>query len=228
MYGEGYDFPPLYAPFPGNIVGALPVGLQTRGDRDVPYWPVQSTWTYKEVWVHPVSRWIWLMRDLSGPALIEGQADSPVEFVATGSGPGAAIQANPTNGLFHAMLPEGKYTIRYRGEEQTRIFLPAGTYHLDLRPGRALDFELSKVPSDGGEVRIRLSVRGEGIHRFSIRTENLTVPDAHKELNLKPGSVDTVDWSGRITSPDTPWVAVVIVDGNPTIRKELMGAASEP
>ena len=26
MYGEGYDFPPLYAPFPGNIVGALPGG----------------------------------------------------------------------------------------------------------------------------------------------------------------------------------------------------------
>ncbi len=84
MYGEGYDFPPLYAPFPGNIAGALPVGLQTRGERDVPYWPVQSTWTYKEVWVHPVARWIWLMRDLAGPALVEGQADAPVEFVATG------------------------------------------------------------------------------------------------------------------------------------------------
>jgi len=56
MYGEGYDFPPLYTPSSGDIVGALPVGIQTRAERDIPYWPVQSTWTYKEVWVHPVSQ----------------------------------------------------------------------------------------------------------------------------------------------------------------------------
>ena len=228
MYGEGYDFPPLYAPFPGNIVGALPVGLQTRGDRDVPYWPVQSTWTYKEVWVHPVARWIWLMRELAGPALVEGQANSPVEFIANSSEPSAVIRANPTNGQFRAMLPEGKYTVRCHGEEQARIFLPAGTYHLDLRPGQALDFEISKLLSDAGEVRIRVSARGNGSHRFSIRTDNLTLPDAQKELILKRGSTGTLEWSGRITSPDTPWVAVAVADEDPTMRKELMGNAWEP
>jgi hypothetical protein len=227
MYGEGYDFPPLYAPFPGNIVGALPVGLQTRGDRDVPYWPVQSTWTYKEVWVHPVARWIWLMRELAGPALVEGQADSPVEFIAISSGPSAVIRANPTSGQFRAMLPEGKYTVRCHGEEQVRIFLPAGTYHLDLRPGHTLDFEISKLASAAGEVRIRVSARGGGTHRFSIRTDNLTLPEAQKELILKRGRAGTLEWSGRITSPDTPWVAVAIADEDPTMRKELMGSAWE-
>ncbi|MEK7475742.1 MAG: glycoside hydrolase family 9 protein [Candidatus Coatesbacteria bacterium] len=64
MYGLGSDFPPLYAPLFGNHEGSLPVGFQTRGDRDVPYWPVQATWTYKEVWVHPVACWIRLMADL--------------------------------------------------------------------------------------------------------------------------------------------------------------------
>jgi hypothetical protein len=228
MYGEGYDFPPLYAPFPGNVVGALPVGLQTRGDHDVPYWPVQSTWTYKEVWVHPVARWIWLMRDLAGPALVEGQADSPVEFIANGSGPGTVTRANPTNGQFRAMLPEGKYTVRCHGEEQARIFLPADTYHLDLRPGHALEFEISKLSSGDGEVRIRVSARGEGTHRFNIRTDNLTLPNAQKELILKRGSLGTLEWSGRITSSDSPWVAVVIGDENTAIRKELLGAAWEP
>jgi hypothetical protein len=228
MYGEGSDFPPLYAPFPGNIVGALPVGVQTRGDHDVPYWPVQSTWTYKEVWVHPVARWIWLMRDLAGPALVEGQADSPVEFIPNSSGPATISRANPKNGPFRAMLPEGKYTVRCHGEEQARIFLAAGTYHLDLRPGHALDFEISKLSSDHGEVRIRVSARGEGTHRFSIRTDNLMLPDAPKQLNLKRASVGTLEWSGRITSLDSPWVAVVIADGNPVVRKELVGAAWEP
>jgi len=227
MYGEGYDFPPLYAPFPGNIPGALPVGLQTRGDRDVPYWPVQSTWTYKEVWVHPVARWIWLMRDLAGPALVEGPADSPVEFIATAAGPGSVIRANPANGHFRAMVPEGKYTVRCQGDKQERIFLPAGTYHLDLRPGRALDFEISQATSGAGEVRIRVSARGNGRHRFGIRTENLTLADSPQELILKPGRAGTLEWHGRINSADTPWLAVVVPDDDLTIRKELMGTAWE-
>jgi hypothetical protein len=228
MYGEGYDFPPLYAPFPGHIVGALPVGVQTRGDRDVPYWPVQSTWTYKEVWVHPVARWIWLMRDLAGPALVEGHADSPVEFRATDSRPGSVIRTVPAHGQFRAMLPEGKYIVRCHGQEQARVFLPAGTYELDLRPGQTLDYWLSKLPSATGEVRVRVSARGNGAHRFHIRTDNLTLPDGDKELILTRGSVSTWEWQGSIRSPDTPWTAVVTVDENPTTRKELMGAAWEP
>jgi len=228
MYGQGCDFPPLYAPFPGNIVGSLPVGIQTRGNADVPYWPVQSTWTYKEVWVHPVASWIWLMRDLAGPALVEGQADSVVEFMPTASVPGAGIRVDPTNGKFRAMLPEGKYTVRSQGEARSCTFLPTGTYHLDLRPGQAVEFESSKLSAENGEVRIKVSARGEGRHRFSIRTDNLLLPDARRDLILKRGSVGTLEWSGRITALDSPWVAVVIADENPAGRKELIGAAWEP
>jgi hypothetical protein len=74
MYGEGYDFTPLYTPSSGDIVGALPVGIQTRAENDIPYWPVQSTWTYKEVWVHPVTQWLWLMCGFEGTPLLNGTA----------------------------------------------------------------------------------------------------------------------------------------------------------
>jgi hypothetical protein len=30
----------------------------------LPYWPSQNMYVYKEVWVHPASRWLWLMVDL--------------------------------------------------------------------------------------------------------------------------------------------------------------------
>jgi hypothetical protein len=80
MYGEGYDFPPLYTPSSGDIAGALPVGIQTRGENDVPYWPVQSTWTYKEVWVHPVSQWIGLMRDIGLPVVKESEGAGTLNF----------------------------------------------------------------------------------------------------------------------------------------------------
>jgi len=80
MYGEGYDFPPIYTPSSGDIVGGLPVGIQTRGDSDLPYWPVQNTWTYKEIWIHPVNQWLGLMREtesLAGILLSDQQADKP-------------------------------------------------------------------------------------------------------------------------------------------------------
>lgn len=69
MYGEGYDWAQQYSVSSGDFVGSLPVGMQSRGASDLPYWPSQNMYVYKEVWVHSTSRWLWLMGDLmsSGP-----------------------------------------------------------------------------------------------------------------------------------------------------------------
>ncbi|HEV8215706.1 MAG TPA: glycoside hydrolase family 9 protein, partial [Gemmatimonadaceae bacterium] len=66
MYGEGYDWAQQYSVSSGDFVGSLPVGMQSRGTTDLPYWPSQNMYVYKEVWVHPASRWLWLMADLVG------------------------------------------------------------------------------------------------------------------------------------------------------------------
>ena len=52
VYGEGYDYPPLYAGFLGDMVGAAPVGIETFECEDAPYMPMQNNCTYKEVWTH--------------------------------------------------------------------------------------------------------------------------------------------------------------------------------
>ncbi|MBE0536273.1 MAG: glycoside hydrolase family 9 protein [Phycisphaerae bacterium] len=64
MYGEGYDFAPQYTAMSGDLVGGLPVGVQTHFDRDEPYWPTENCYNWKEIWVHPSSRWLWIMSDL--------------------------------------------------------------------------------------------------------------------------------------------------------------------
>ena len=64
MYGEGHDWAQQYSVSSGDFVGSLPVGMQSRGVTDLPYWPSQNMYVYKEVWVHPSSRWLWLMADL--------------------------------------------------------------------------------------------------------------------------------------------------------------------
>jgi len=64
MYGEGYDWAQQYSVSSGDFVGSFPVGMQSRGTTDLPYWPSQNMYVYKEVWVHPAARWLWLMADL--------------------------------------------------------------------------------------------------------------------------------------------------------------------
>jgi hypothetical protein len=209
------------------MVGSLPVGIQTRGESDVPYWPVQNTWTYKELWVHPVGRWIWLMRDLAGPALIKGRAVSVVEFQETTYGQKFEVTPDLAGGRFRAMLPEGTYKVQCSGEELTRTFLPGATYELDLRSGRVMDFQVSKSAAGEGEVTIRVSARGNGTHRFAIRSENLVLNETGKELTLRAGAAGTLEWRGRIAAANTPWVAVVVPDGDLSLRKEVMGAAWE-
>ena len=66
MYGEGYDWAQQYSVSSGDFVGSLPVGMQSRGVSDLPYWPSQNTYVFKEVWVHSNSRWLWMMEDLIG------------------------------------------------------------------------------------------------------------------------------------------------------------------
>jgi hypothetical protein len=64
IYGEGYDWAQQYSVSSGDFVGSFPVGMQSRGVTDLPYWPSQNMYVYKEVWMHPASRWLWLMADL--------------------------------------------------------------------------------------------------------------------------------------------------------------------
>jgi hypothetical protein len=61
MYGEGYNFSTQYAAFPGDVTGGLPVGIETKLDSDIPFQPAAVLHNYKEIWIHPSSRWLVLL-----------------------------------------------------------------------------------------------------------------------------------------------------------------------
>lgn len=65
MYGVGHDYAPQYTAMSGDMTGTLPVGIQSRGEADEPYWPAANCYNYAEVWVHPGSRWLAIMADLA-------------------------------------------------------------------------------------------------------------------------------------------------------------------
>lgn len=228
MYGEGYDWTPLYSVRSGQMVGALPVGIETKAYDDAPYWPNQICWTYKEVWTQPVGQWIWLMQDISVPATVRGMANSgthePVEFHEQKTGQVTIATANVA-GEFNIRLPEGHYDVRQGTAHTSITVLPGGLYNVDLRPDRVLDFKVTYQDLGHNEVALRISAEGAGHHTFALRAENLTLKDpGQQEIDLVSSQPKEIAWHARVIASNTPWVAVIIPDDTLSERRELTGS----
>ena len=226
MWGEGYDYAPQYSAMSGDLVGSLPVGIQTHANADKPYWPTENCHNWKEVWVLPVARWFWLMRDLAGPALVEGEVtpgERSVELRELKSGKVTHAAVDRAASKFRTTVPEGEYVVSSSGERKTVTLLPGGTYSFDLRPGHAVDFKLSAQVEAGGTVTITATVEGSGAHKFTLRADNLQMAEGERQVEVRPGAPQSIAWKGKRIAGDTPWVAVVFPDGDISQRKEATG-----
>lgn len=65
MYGEGHNYPEQAVFLPGSMTGQLPVGIETRDNEDVPYWPQANNATYKEAWLTVAGKWFTLVAELA-------------------------------------------------------------------------------------------------------------------------------------------------------------------
>jgi Glycosyl hydrolase family 9/Cellulase N-terminal ig-like domain len=231
MWGEGYDYAPQYTAMSGDIVGSLPVGIQSHRNADAPYWPAENCHNWKEVWVLPVGRWISLMRDLSGPAELSGTVETtslkPVEILRAGSEKITTVVPDEKTGSFHVRLPEGRYEISSGAERRSLTLLPGGSYDVDLTPGAAIHLSLSQETRDNGEMVIRAELAGSGRHTLVLRSDNLSVGESERVIELKTGTLQKMEWRAKLKSSDAPWVAVVLPDNNFSQRKELTGSVQQ-
>ena len=139
MYGEGYDWAQQYSVSSGDFVGSLPVGMQSRGVTDLPYWPQQNMYVYKEVWVHPSARWLWMMEDLLG-APPSGPTAEPADFrVTTATAPGGELAIRVT------VSDPGVRTLELRAEN-LRVARP--TRAVPRRAGGPVTLEWRARPVD--------------------------------------------------------------------------------
>ncbi len=87
-----------------------------------------------------------------------------------------------------------------------------------------MSFETTVDKVDSGNVEVRVKLQGKGEHTLTIRTSNLAVDEATKRVNLRAG--ETLVWRGRIEDQGTPWVAVIVPDGQLSGKQELSGTAT--
>lgn len=64
MYGEGNNYHPLYVAFSKQICGSLPVGIMTKGNLDLPYWPTYNNAVFKEIWGHTTGKYLSILADI--------------------------------------------------------------------------------------------------------------------------------------------------------------------
>jgi hypothetical protein len=220
MYGEGYDYQPLFAYCSRDLTGALPVGMDSRNDS--PYWPAENRATYKEMWVVPVSRMLFSLASMAMPAQVSGVATTATELRETRTG--AIVRLAP--GKFIRTLPPGEYTIS-SGKTMSHLSLLAGGHYEIPDPRRPIDMALTAKRPVNGEVQIEARLTGSGSHKVELRAFNGTADISSSTVTLTPGREHTVVWKLRVNTEDKPWVIVAIPDNNMTAQQELSGTMRE-
>ena len=89
--------------------------------------------------------------------------------------------------------------------------LPGETYSLNFAANSSVEFTLSSEKSAAGVVTLHAVLTGAGRHTIALRTDNLAVEPASREVDLKPGVPQTIEWQGH-PSAEAPWIAVAIPD----------------
>jgi hypothetical protein len=220
MYGEGYDFQPLFAYCGRDLTGALPVGMDAQNDS--PYWPAVNRATFKEMWVLPVSRLLFSLASMAMPAQVSGMATETTELLEHRTG--AVVRLAP--GKFTRTLPPGEYTLSSGHKTLHLSLLAGGRYEFpDLH--HAIDMVLTAQPPSNQEVQLEARLTGSGSHKIELRAFNGAFDFASSTVKLTPGHEQTLKWKLKVGAANKPWAVVAIPDNNMTARKELFGSLSE-
>jgi hypothetical protein len=137
------------------------------------------------------------------------------------------VQAAP-GGEFQAELPPGEYDVLVGSASWKLALVSGGRYALTLDPERSVHFTLEVNREPGKQsVRLRLTAQGLGRHDFSVRVFNGAVVEAHQSIDLEATLKSELLWDLAVRDPNTPWVAVVVPDGDLTWKQEATGTLEE-
>lgn len=223
MWGEGYDFSPLYTSSSGHLVGGLPVGIQTDENKDIPFWPASACYNYKEVWSNPDARWLWLMEEVTLPSTVEiagdNNKDLKVSLVEKITGETKEIIIPAGKKSCPVKLPEGNYKAQYNGMEKEFALLPGQNYVLDTK--EPYTYSVSNETIAPGKIRINITVQGKGRVQFDMRGWNIQAGKKIQNTVLLEDKAVKLVWEATIIDSKKPWVAVIIPDGQLKEMKEI-------
>lgn len=84
------------------------------------------------------------------------------------------------------------------------------------------------LQSDNGDVAVTITLKGSGRHNILIRVYNAKAGFDKKEANLAEGKPEEIRLDLKVEDKSRPYVAVISVDGDPDLQKEITGSFIKP
>jgi hypothetical protein len=222
MYGEGYDYHPLFTVLYPNIVGAFAVGMDSLHN-DSPYWPNSALFPTKEIWIVPCARALLNLAYAGMPARVNGTMKTATTFHEMRTGKTTPVEA----GKFGLTLPPGDYTVNFGKITKRMSLVDGANYELDLDPAYAIDLELTAKTLSNSKVEINGRAKGAGKHKVELRAFNGSLKSAVTDVQLVPGREQSLRWELQVTDPEKPWVVAAVPDSRIQEKKELFGTMRE-
>jgi hypothetical protein len=84
------------------------------------------------------------------------------------------------------------------------------------------------MESDNGELSVTLTLNGSGKHNLEIKSYNAISESNKKDIDLMDNTTQKIQIRLKVTDKMRPYVAVISVDRNPDLQKEIVGSFIKP
>ena len=94
------------------------------------------------------------------------------------------------------------------------------------KPGQTVEIQSETSQSDKGVASVTLTLTGTGKHQIDLRAFNAKSEFGSKQIDLLASKTEKIQMELTVADRNKPYVAVVSVDKNPDLRKEIVGSYS--
>jgi hypothetical protein len=91
-------------------------------------------------------------------------------------------------------------------------------------PRKMIEIHTKTVQSDKGIVSITITITGNGKHEIEIKAFNAKANLGSKQIELSGKKTEKIELELNVADQGKPYVAVISVDKNPDLRKEIVGS----
>jgi hypothetical protein len=91
-------------------------------------------------------------------------------------------------------------------------------------PGKNIQIQTETVQSEKGVVAVTITMTGTGTHEIEIKAFNAKADFDKKQIDLSGNKTEKIQLKLNVADLNKPYVAVISVDKNPDLRKEIVGS----
>jgi hypothetical protein len=96
------------------------------------------------------------------------------------------------------------------------------------QPKGNIAIKTETLQSADGNISISITLEGSGEHNLEIKLFNAEAPFNKKKIDLAGKGSEKIEFDLKVTDRSKPYVAVVSVDNDPDLQREIVGAFIKP